>query len=180
VHCLGAQGGGRLGSCKTLLRAAASLPRTLYPPIFAVSDPGTLVREHEAAALFRCMQENCFRTGGRLELPYWHGSPLSIWISFHFGSPSVRSRRCSPQFEPRVPCVSVGWMYHVAVTRRLHDIGRSGWRQILSPRFAVMGLEFVPSDPHPNAYGPRPRKAAAREQLLKGTSDISVTMVAQC
>ena len=74
----------------------------------------------------------------------------------------------------------LGWMYHVAVTRRLHDIGRSGWRQILSPRFAVMGLGFVPSDPHPNAYGPRPRKAAAREQLPKGTSDTSVTMVAQC
>ena len=62
-----------------------------------------------------------------------------------------------------------GWMLLLApagisvAVRRLHDIGLSGWLYLISFVPYVGGLFMlvvacIPSQPHPNAYGPAPRR----------------------
>ncbi|MEN5168098.1 DUF805 domain-containing protein [Brevundimonas pondensis] len=62
-----------------------------------------------------------------------------------------------------------GWMLLLAIpgisvaVRRLHDVGLSGWLYLLTFIPYVGGLFMlvigcIPSQPHPNAYGPAPRR----------------------
>lgn len=64
-------------------------------------------------------------------------------------------------------CLAISILAAVALivesTRRLHDIGRSGWWQLVP--FYSLVLLFSKGDEGPNAYGPDPRQKKKRKEM---------------
>ena len=93
-----------------------------------------------------------FLTGaGRLSRPGYYWTMVLLLFGLIVALRSLSREHLWFAFVP------LAQIYHSTLVRRLHDIGRSGWWVLLAPRFAA-SVGFIPGDPHPNAYGPRPAK----------------------
>jgi len=160
-------------------RAAQIIPlliqtRGLTPDSFPPGEPPLGMW----AYFVRCIRQKYVDGEGRARrLEYW-SFVLFAWLSMTgfmfavfmltalFGGLDQDSPHAGTMF---AMILILGWMLLLApagisvAVRRLHDVGLSGWLYLISFVPYVGGIFLlvvacIPSQPHPNAYGPAPRR----------------------
>ena len=130
------------------------------------------------AYFVRCLREKYIDGEGRARrLEYW-SFVLFAWLSttaFMLALVVLTAlfggfdQDPPPAFIALAMVLAVGWILALVIpnisvaVRRLHDVGLSGWLYLLTFIPYVGGLFMlvvacIPSQPHPNAYGPAPRR----------------------
>ncbi|MGH7019401.1 MAG: DUF805 domain-containing protein [Brevundimonas sp.] len=130
------------------------------------------------AYFVRCLRQKYMDGEGRARrLEYWSFILFSWLTTFGFTLAVLMLTGLFGGFDQDTPppatvfaiILVVGWMLllfipNVSVAvRRLHDIGLTGWLYLVSfvpyvGGFFMLVIACIPSQPHPNAYGPAPRR----------------------
>ena len=104
-------------------------------------------------AVIRCLRDNYANFNGRAARPeFWWFMLACFLVSFVLGLFNMNLLSILFQFAVLVPSLAVG-------ARRLHDIGKSGWFQLLALTLIgvlVLIYWFVQPSAGPNEYGEGP------------------------